>query len=196
MILVKNNKEIPAINSGMNRRKFIALGLSVVTATLVPKKILAAVKDSPAEKKLSFYNVYSHENLETIYWKDGQFVPEALSMINHIFRDSRTGKVKAIKTDLLDLLFSIHEKLKNKEPFHIISGYRTPHSNALLRKKIKGVARNSLHMYGKAVDLNLPGYSAKYIRRTAMSLRRGGVGYYPRSKFVHIDIGQIRYWRG
>ncbi|GBD96269.1 MAG TPA: DUF882 domain-containing protein [Nitrospirae bacterium] len=195
MILL-NNKELPAIKSGMNRRKFITMGLAIVTATFVPKKILAAVKDSPAEKKLSFYNIYSHENLETVYWKDGQFVPGALSMINHIFRDSRTGKVKAIKTDLLDVLFDIRRKLKNKEPFHIISGYRTPHSNALLRKRKKGVAKNSLHMYGKAVDISLPGYSTKALRRTAMSLRRGGVGYYPRSKFVHVDVGQVRYWWG
>jgi uncharacterized protein YcbK (DUF882 family) len=185
-----------SFNTGMSRREFVSMGMVTVAAAFIPHKILAAVEDISIEKKLFLYNASTHENLETVYWKDGQYIREALSEINHIFRDFRTSKVKAINTDLLDLLFSIQQKLKSKEPFHIISGYRTPRSNAILRKKMKGVAKNSLHMYGKAVDLRLPGYSLRAIRRAAMSFRRGGVGYYPRSKFLHIDVGNVRYWWG
>ncbi len=180
----------------ISRRRFLGLGLIALSAILVPDKIQAAVKDTPSEKKISLYNVYTQEKLETVYWRDGEFIPEVLDEINHIFRDLRSGKVKAIKHNLIDLLSSLQLRLKTKEPFHIVSGYRTPRSNAILRKKRKGVARNSLHMYGKAVDINLPGYNLKALRRTAMKLKGGGVGYYPSSKFIHVDVGEVRYWRG
>jgi uncharacterized protein YcbK (DUF882 family) len=191
----------------MNRRDFLGLGLAAAITALVPGQILsAAEKPLPGfftefappsgEKKLSLYNAHTHENLDIVFWQDGEYIPEALSKINYLFRDRRSGKVKGIKTDLLDLLFSVQQKLECREPFHIISGYRSPGSNKLLRKRKKGVAKNSLHMYGKAVDIRLPGNSLKTVRKAAMSFRAGGVGYYPRSKFVHIDVGPVRYWWG
>jgi uncharacterized protein YcbK (DUF882 family) len=191
-----NNKIIPADRIKIYRRKFLKMGLLTAAAALVPPKILAAVKDHSQEKKLFFYNAFTHEDLETVYLKDGQYIPEEVAKIYHLFRDHRTGRVKIIHSDLLDLLFSVQKKLDTKEPFHIISGYRTPRSNELLSKRNKAVAKNSLHMYGKAVDLRLPGYSLKAVRKAAMSFRQGGVGYYPRSRFVHIDVGNVRYWWG
>ncbi len=185
-----------AYRGTMSRRQFLHTGLLTAAAVCIPGKILASVRDRDPEKKLLFYNAFTHEHLETVYWIDGLYVPEELSKINHLFRDHRTGKVKVINTDLLDLLYHVQKKLESKKPFHIMSGYRTPRSNALLRKRNKQVSRNSLHMYGKAVDLNLPGYRLKDVRRAAMSFRRGGVGYYPRHKFVHIDVGDVRYWWG
>lgn len=203
---ILKNKLVGESNSKISRRKFLGIGLAVAAASVAPRRILAAeetplpafFEDCPPRerKRLSLYNVYSHEELDIQYWKDGQYIPEALEKISHIFRDSRTGKVHTIHTELLDLLFSVQEKLKCTEPFHIVSGYRTPRSNALLRRHQKGVAKNSLHMYGKAVDIRLPGYNLRTLRRTAMSFRSGGVGYYPSSKFIHVDVGDVRYWWG
>jgi uncharacterized protein YcbK (DUF882 family) len=190
------NKIKEILKAGFSRRELLSMGLVTVASTIIPHKTLAAIEEPEAERDISFYNLYSHENLEIVYWRDGKYLPEALSEINHMFRDSRTGKVKIINKNLIDLLFNLKTKLKTNEPFQIVSGYRSPRSNAILRKKKKGVARNSLHMYGKAVDLRVPGQSIRTVRYAAMGLKGGGVGYYPRSSFVHIDVGDIRYWRG
>lgn len=181
---------------GISRRKFLGIGLVTAVSALVPSGVYAAAKELSPEKTISFYNVYTHENLAEVYWKDGLYVPEALSQVNHIFRDIRTGRETKINKELIDLLHDLQQELNTDEPFHITSGYRTPRSNELLRKTKKGVAKNSLHMYGKAADIRLPGYSLEEVRRAAMNLRAGGVGYYPRSKFVHVDVGDLRYWRG
>ena len=181
----------------MDRRKFIRMGLITAAAAVVPCDALASAYESVSDvRELHFYNLYTHEDLKIIYWKEGWYIPEALSEINHIFRDLRTGKVKAIKKELLDLLFNIRKKINVDEPFQLVSGYRSPRSNAILSKKKKGVAKNSLHMYGKAVDIRVPGCSLSTLRRAAQKLEQGGVGYYPRGHFVHVDIGEVRYWRG
>ncbi len=190
------NKAKSLSEIGFSRREFIAAGLITVASSLIPYKTLAAIEELYQERELSFYNVNTNESLRTVYWREGKYLPKALAEINHIFRDTRTGKVKSINTNLIDLLFALQKKLETNEPFNIISGYRTPGSNAILRKKKKGVAKNSLHMYGKAVDLRVPDYSLKVVRRAAMGMKGGGVGYYPHSNFIHIDVGEIRYWRG
>lgn len=186
----------PDSERGISRRSFLGMGLITAAAAIVPPGVFAAVKGVPEERKVFLHNVYTKENLEATYWRDGSYLPDVLAQINHMCRDVRTGRVKPISKDLIDLLHVIRQKLEITEPFHIISGYRTPRSNAILRKKNKGAAKNSLHMYGKAVDVQLPGYNLKDIRQTLMTLKAGGVGYYPRSKFVHIDVGNVRYWRG
>ena len=183
-------------NNLLTRRKLLSMGLVAAAAAMVPSAIASAGSLLERERALSFYNLYTGESLRAVYWQDGKYIPDAMAEINFILRDIRTGKVKTINRDLLDLLAGVQKKLKCNEPFHIISGYRSPQSNALLGKKKKGVAKNSLHMYGKAIDVRVPGYSLKNLRRTAMSLKRGGVGYYPKSRFVHIDVGQVRYWWG
>lgn len=121
-------------------------------------------------------------------------MPQALVDINYILRDYRTGEVKEIDADLLELLFALQQKLKSKGSFHIISGYRSPETNSLLSLISRGVVKDSLHVEGKAIDIRLLGYELKSLQRAAADLRRGGVGYYPLSDFVHVDVGRIRYW--
>ena len=193
----QENRICSALKKNISRRKFLALGLATAAASVFPFETLAAVNTivTPG-RALSFYNIYTQEELDIVYWFEGKYLPDALARINHILRDLRTGKVKDIDNSLLDLLYGIQKKLKSRDPFNVVSGYRTPKSNAILRKRRKGVAINSLHMYGKAVDINLPGYSLGALRRVAINLRHGGVGYYPYSKFVHLDVGEVRNWVG
>jgi uncharacterized protein YcbK (DUF882 family) len=193
---LKNKREsIP--DPLIDRRKFIRMGLITAASAIIPGNALASAYESASDvRELHFYNVSTHEDLKVVYWREGWYIPEALAEVNHIFRDYRTGRVKAIKKELLDLMFSIQKKINVDEPFHIISGYRSPGSNAMLRKRQKNVAKNSLHMYGKAVDIRIPGFSLRTLRREAINLGKGGVGYYPRARSIHIDVGEVRYWRG
>ena len=179
----------------MSRRDFLTAGLACTAVCLFPHKAVAAMSQNfSAEKSLSFYNIHTGENMRTTYWSRGSYVPEALDGINYLLRDYRTGEVKEIDTDLLDLLFSLHQTMECTEPFHVISGYRSQETNARLNAASRGVAKDSLHMYGKAIDIRLPGYELKTLQRAAVGLQRGGVGYYPMSDFVHVDVGRIRYW--
>ncbi len=180
---------------GLSRRRLLSLGILTATSCIVPHEALASISNfiSPA-RTLSLYNYHTNENLETTYWQQGAYVPEALDQLNHILRDHRTDEVKSIDADLLDLLYVLHSKLKSCTPFHIISGYRSPKTNSLLRKQSKGVAKKSLHTRGKAIDIYLPGCNLKDLRRIAVKIRGGGVGYYPRSGFLHLDVGRVRQW--
>ena len=121
-------------------------------------------------------------------------MPQALAEINHILRDHRTGEVREIEPALLDLLCALHQKLGSTAPFSIISGYRSPETNSHLSSKSNGVVKNSMHLLGKAIDIRLPGHELKTLQRAAVDLQRGGVGYYPSSDFVHVDVGRVRYW--
>ncbi len=179
----------------MNRRRFLEIGLVTAASCLLPSELIAALKEPvPSERSLSFYNIHTGESLEAVYWANGKYLSEPLAEMNHILRDHRTGKEVSFDTRLLDLLYSIGMKLEVREPFYIISGYRSPKTNALLRKWDGGVARKSLHMYGKAVDIRLPGFRLSSLRRVAMEQKDGGVGYSPRSGFIHLDLGSVRYW--
>jgi uncharacterized protein YcbK (DUF882 family) len=184
-------------DKGISRRKFISLGLITAASSIMPYNAIAAVKDVLLpERTLCFYNLYTKEIIEAVYWREGRYIAEGLESLNHILRDLRTGRIKTMDRKLLDLLFALQQEVGGNEPFHVISGYRTRESNALLRKKNKGVAKQSLHIYGKAVDIRVPGRKLRDVRRAAMNLKGGGVGYYPRSNFIHIDVGNIRYWWG
>ncbi|MCG2776612.1 MAG: DUF882 domain-containing protein, partial [Desulfobacterales bacterium] len=176
---------------------FIGLVFFSGLASLSPNPVLGAIRDclSP-ERSLPLYNPNTKESLHTTYWSNGRYQQNALSEINHIMRDRRTGEIKPIHTDLLDLLYAIGTELKTQEPFHIISGYRSSRTNALLRKSGKNVAKNSLHIQGKAADIRLPECRLSSLRRVAFNLKGGGVGYYPRYRFIHIDVGPLRYWSG
>jgi uncharacterized protein YcbK (DUF882 family) len=184
-----------ALDLMVSRRNVLTGGLVALASSFIPRKAISAVKDLLVpERSLFLYNTYTGEKLQADYWSDGQYLTDTLTEINHIFRDHLTETIEAIDTNLLDLLFAIKEKLNINEPFHIVSGYRSPQTNAKLRKRKRGVAKNSLHMYGKAVDIRVPSYSTGALKLTAMDLQAGGVGYYPRSGFVHLDVGEVRHW--
>lgn len=177
------------------RRSLLKAGALALAGCLLPKAVLGAVQESfSPERSLSLYNLHTGESLRTVYWFNGQYLQDALSDIDNILRDHRTQEIMPIDTGLLDLLHTIHSTMNSKEMVHIISGYRSPVTNEHLRENSSGIAKNSLHMQGKAADIRLPDQCLSSLRRTAAALKLGGVGYYPDSDFVHVDVGRVRYW--
>jgi uncharacterized protein YcbK (DUF882 family) len=151
----------------------------------------------PIVRTLSFFNTHTGERLKTTYCCDGRYEPQSLEEINHILRDFRTNQIKPIDPKLLDLLHELGGTLETDRPYHIISGYRSPQTNAMLRQlggDHTGVASKSLHMSGRAIDVRVPGVPLDRLRAAARSLKLGGVGYYPSPNFVHVDTGRVRYW--
>ena len=159
-----------------------------------PTRSLVHSPTNPPEKSLALYNTHTGEGVNAVYWVKGKYIPDTLAAVDRVLRDHRTDETMPIDRQLLDLLYDIREELGCHQAFHIISGYRSPTTNAYLRSMSRRVAEHSLHMDGKAVDLRLPGWAAFTVRSVARDLRVGGVGYYPRSEFVHVDVGPIRYW--
>lgn len=147
-----------------------------------------------ATRSLAMYNPHTNESLNLVYCENDQYVPGALHEINFFFRDFRANLVKEIDPRLLDLLHTIHQASDDSKPFNLVSGYRSPQTNAMLAAQREGVARHSMHIEGKAADINLPGRQLSILQRLALALRYGGVGYYPQSGFVHVDTGRIRRW--
>lgn len=187
---------LPYPEPGVSRRTLLQAGVLAAAALLLPGRAMASLAFAQIpEKTVSLYNIHTGESLtKAVYWAEGEFVPETLAEINFLLRDYRTGEVTEIEPQLYDLFFALRCKLGAAAPFHIISGYRSPATNARLRATSSGVARHSLHTQGKAADVRLPGVELKTLRKAAMALHRGGVGYYPDSEFVHIDTGRVRFW--
>ncbi len=186
-----------SLKTGLSRRNFIKLLVCSGILSYSSKSAFAAIDGiALKERSLSLFNPHTKERFEGIYWCDGDYVSNALNNINHIMRDIRTNDVKPIDTHLLDLIFSISIKLKPEAPFRVISGYRSQKTNTLLRKRGNGAAKRSYHIKGQAVDIRLPGFRTSVLRRSAYELEKGGVGYYPKHRFVHIDVGPVRYWTG
>ncbi len=177
------------------RRSFLKAGALALCGCLFPQAALGAAKNMvPSQRSLSIFNQHTGESLEKVYWSRGRYIPDALAEINRIMRDHRTDEVIPMDTGLLDLLHAIHCRMGSQEMLQIISGYRSPVTNRHLRECGRGVAKNSLHMEGMAADICLPDKSLSELRETAVALKCGGVGYYPRSGFVHVDVGSVRYW--
>lgn len=174
---------------------FGALALATASPALAEGLLSRRGRRAP-ERELRFYNLHTDERLRTVYWADGRYLPDSLAEIDNILRDFRAGKVHPIDPRLLDLLWNLHRSLETHQPFQVISGYRTPKTNAMLAAHSRGVARHSMHILGKAVDIRVPGRSTRGIRDAALALRGGGVGYYPVSRFVHVDVGRVRHWHG
>ncbi|MEJ2007822.1 MAG: DUF882 domain-containing protein [Acidobacteriota bacterium] len=186
----------PGRRQGVSRRNFVRLGSVATAALTVPRLLLAGTgARQPAEKSLAFYNLHTGEHLKTVYWAEGHYIPGALKEINWILRDYRRNAVKAIDLRLLDLLYALDRKLETRRPFHIICGYRTPATNEFLRRHSAGVAKHSMHMQAKAIDIRIPGCRLTRLQKTALGLHDGGVGIYPLSDFVHVDVGRVRHWR-
>ena len=179
----------------IGRRSLLKWGISGFLLAVFARPSYSALRDSGvAEKSLSFYNTHTGESVKALYWACGKYIPEGLSEINQILRDYRTNEVKAIEPKLLDLLHTLRKGLGTENPFYVISGYRCPSTNASLLEQGRGVVKNSLHLYGLAADVRLPGFPLSALRNVALSLKGGGVGYYPKSDFVHIDVGRVRVW--
>lgn len=143
---------------------------------------------------VSFQNTHTGESTKLTYWEQGKYLPDALAEINKLLRDHRTNDVTKMDPKLIDQLFVLRQKLDTNQPFQIISGYRSPRTNAMLRSNGRGVARHSLHMTGQAIDIRVPGRSLSQVRLAALSMSAGGVGYYPGPQFVHMDTGRVRRW--
>ncbi len=167
---------------------------AVKTPKARPSKRFRGRTASQSKKSLSFRNVHNKETLTVVYWSNGRYVPSGLKKISRLMRDQRTNQVRLIDPRLLDQLYDLKTQLSPNGHFEVFSGYRSPASNAKLRRTSRRVAKNSLHMRGQAVDVKLSGVRPSKLAKAARKLERGGVGYYRR--FVHLDSGDVRTWRG
>lgn len=159
-------------------------------------RALAATPMDLAPRKVALHNLHTGESLQAIYWEEGRYVPDALAAVNKVLRDFRTGDQHMMDPGLLDLLDTINRKVEARTPFQVISGYRSPKTNAMLHGHSDGVASKSLHMQGMAMDIRVEGVALQHLHNAALDIGRGGVGYYPTSNFVHVDVGRVRKWQG
>ena len=202
----------------IDRRRLIQFGLgagaslAAPTAAFASARTLLQPRDQPQGRPLTIAalldparlepraitlkNLHTDEALDAVYWDAGSYVPDALEAVNHVLRDFRTGEVHRIDPRLLDVLADLRAATGSSLPYQVISGYRSPATNALLRERSAEVARHSLHMDGWAIDLYLDDVALDRLHRAALELGRGGVGYYPVTRFVHIDVGPVRHWQG
>lgn len=145
-------------------------------------------------RRLSFVNTHTGETFAGAYWEAGNYVPDAMAAINHVMRDHRSGETRDIDPRLLDQLHTLKGAVETQTPYQIISGYRSPASNAALHEGSSGVATRSLHMQGRAIDIRIRGIDTARLRDAALGLSAGGVGYYQASDFIHVDTGRVRRW--
>lgn len=159
----------------------------------MPALARAAVA-APHERILRFHNTHTGESLKSVFWAEGQFIPDALQDINRLLRDHRSNTIATIDPELLLLVQKVSAQFGSNNVVHIISGYRSPETNAKLAAASGGVAKHSMHLEGKAIDLRIPGKDLKQVHKAALALKGGGVGYYHDSQFVHMDTGRLRHW--
>lgn len=175
-----------------HHRSFILLILlGLLAAGSFTTSINALATD---ERRLSFYHTHTGKSLDTVYFRDGKYIESALEEINYFLADFRTGDVAIIDPELLDLIYEIRITLRSNGKYEVISAYRSPNTNNMLRGRSSGVAKNSQHLLGTAIDVRLDDVPTKKLRDAALSMKRGGVGYYSVSNFVHIDTGRVRRW--
>ena len=177
---------------GAGRRLFFKAGLSACAMLTLPTAY-AAYPKTPV-KQLTLLNLHTGERIKSVYWEKGRYIPGALKDIEKVLRDHRTGKTHAIDLQLLDMMQLLHRQMGAHKEFQVISGYRSPETNKMLAKQNNSVAKQSLHMQGRAIDIRLPEFSLSDLRKAALSLKVGGVGYYPNSNFIHLDTGHVRHW--
>lgn len=192
---LQENLSIDEDGAILSRRRFLrnmAYGSLLTFGS--PMLAKASTGHIPSHKSLAFQNTHTGDKLKLTYFEQGRYIEDALQEINYVMRDFRTGDIHPIDPALLDQLYDLKRTLGASKPFHIISGYRSPFTNAMLRKQSHGVARKSLHMLGKAIDVRIPGVETRVLRNAALAMRQGGVGYYRSSDFVHLDTGYFRTW--
>ena len=180
-----------------SRRQVLGCLGGIVAAGLAEPataSLIAPASKLVAPRALTFDNLHTGEKASVEYWAQGKYLPDALHEVNFILRDYRNGEVHLIEPKLLDLLHQLHTNLESSQPFEVISGYRSPQTNAMLRASGHGAASKSYHMKGMAIDIRLGDKNLKDIHEAALLMRAGGVGYYPESDFVHVDVGPLRRW--
>jgi uncharacterized protein YcbK (DUF882 family) len=180
-----------------SRRDFLRRLAIAAPAIVVADRAVAAIDPATAaaaNRALTFHHTHTGERLAVEYFCSGSYIPDALAAINRHLRDFRTGEEHIIDPALLDLLHRLRLTTGSDRPFEVISGYRSPRTNQMLREKSTGVAASSLHIAGKAIDIRVADVPLSALRAAAIDLRAGGVGYYPESQFVHVDTGRVRTW--
>ncbi len=183
--------------SPVTRRRFLAAASGMAALGGFPAIVRAITLDTQAQRALAMHHTHTREQIARTYAVGQRYLPEALSDLNYFLRDHYSGSVGQIDPQLYDIMHAVRVALRARAPYQIISGYRAPQTNEFLRTtRGGGVARRSLHMDGKAVDVRIPGVPLKELRDVALELKMGGVGYYPGSNFVHLDTGAVRSWRG
>jgi uncharacterized protein YcbK (DUF882 family) len=175
----------------LSRRRFVVGLAGAIPVLAMPHAAWAA---TTVARTLDFVHTHTGEHLSVEYFGGGAYLPDALTTVNHFLRDFRTGDIHPIDPNLLDLLHHLTQLTGSVRPFQVISGYRSPVTNEMLRHLSEGVAPGSLHMQGQAIDIRLADVALGSLRDAALATRRGGVGYYPASDFVHVDTGRVRAW--
>lgn len=177
--------------STFSRRKFLILASSFMAVAATPSlatSVLSKTRPRFSTRKISLSNIHSGEEFEGIYWREGHYDERALARLAHLLRDRRNNKQHPFDARLFDVLHRLQISLGTQNPYEVICGYRSAATNVKLHKKSKGVAKNSLHVQGKAIDIRLEHTPLKELCKAARSLKAGGVGYYPKSNFIHVDI--------
>lgn len=186
----------PKTGELLTRRHFMGAGLVGLSAFLSAPAVQAAALPMPGvgSFKIAFRHQHTGETFKGTYRVGDRYLPDAFEDINYILRDFRTNEAFPVDPRIVDILYHLHRHADVSNPFEILSGYRSPKTNKMLSRLSEGVAKNSLHMTGQAVDIRLPGFSTWNLRKIATNLKAGGVGYYKNSNFVHIDTGRYRVW--
>lgn len=179
-----------------DRRKGKALLRAHLLAALAAGGLLHPAEPSASidERRLVFYHTHTAQRLDVVYARGGEYLEPALDDVERFLSDFRTGERKTIDPELLDLLYDLRETVGGRGTFEVISAYRSPQTNEMLRRRSSGVAKNSQHVRGKAIDVRLRGVPLEKLRDAAIAMERGGVGYYAASDFVHLDTGRVRRW--
>jgi uncharacterized protein YcbK (DUF882 family) len=183
--------------NGVSRRGL--LGVFAATALVAAPTYTNAfglLKGAGDIRRIRMYSGRTGESIDTIYWIEGEYIPEVVKEINHFMRDWRSDDVVKMDPRNFDIMAAAHRLMDTNEPYMLLSGYRSPRTNAMLRSKSGGVAKNSLHMKGQAADLRLSSRSVGQMAKAAAACSAGGVGKYSRSNFVHMDCGPVRSWGG
>ena len=184
-------------NLGMTRRALLgAFAATAVVAAPTYSSAAGFLRGGGDIRRIRMYSGRTGERLDMIYWIDGDYIKDAVKEVHHFMRDWRTDQIKSIDLRTIDIMAAAHNLLDVNEPYMLLSGYRSPQTNAMLRSRSRGVAKNSLHIKGQAADLRLGSRSVNQMAKAAMACRAGGVGRYSRSNFVHMDCGEVRSWGG
>jgi uncharacterized protein YcbK (DUF882 family) len=176
-------------------RRGLLLGVGAAMAAVAAPAIVRA-QALPGVRRAVLHNLHTGDTFNDVFFANGRYVPDALAEAMRVLRDWRNGEEHPMDPRLFDALHAINDRLDNNRPFQVISGYRSPSTNAMLHARSAGVAETSQHMVGKAIDVRIEGVGLRNLHNAALDVSAGGVGYYPVSNFVHVDVARVRRWTG